>query len=101
MEEYSDGYVIMPGLKAYGDGVIDAHTGVLNAAVSMISRKIRSSMLHRYSHRKLLSDIITKANAEGYPVRIHCTGDGSMRMALNAFEASDKSKRQTWISEMV
>ena len=30
MKEYSDGYVVMPGLKAYGDGVIDAHTGVLN-----------------------------------------------------------------------
>ena len=38
-----------------------------------------------------MSDIITKANAEGYPVRIHCTGDGSTRMALNAFEASIKA----------
>ena len=90
MEEYSDGYVIMPGLKAYGDGVIDAHTGVLNAPYNDKPEDPEFNATPIFT-QEALSDIITKANAEGYPVRIHCTGDGSTRMALNAFEASIKA----------
>ena len=90
MEEYSDGYVIMPGLKAYGDGVIDAHTGVLNAPYNDKPEDPEFNAKPIFT-QEALSDIITKANAEGYPVRIHCTGDGSTRMALNAFEASIKA----------
>ncbi len=90
MDEYSDGYVIMPGLKAYGDGVIDAHTGVLNAPYNDKPEDPDYNAVPIFT-QEALSDIITKANAAGYPVRIHCTGDGSTRMALNAFEASIKA----------
>lgn len=89
-EEYNHGYVVMPGLKAYQDGVIDSYTGV---------------MVHGYKDdpenpdrngeplftQEALNEIITAANAEGFPVRVHCTGDGSTRMCLDAFEASIKA----------
>lgn len=88
-EEYSDGLVVMPGLKAYGDGVIDAHTGVLNAPYLDIKDdpNFNGEPIHT---QEALNMLITRANAEGFPVRIHCTGDGSTRMALNAFEESQK-----------
>lgn len=90
MKEYSDGYVVMPGLKAYGDGVIDAHTGVLNEPYLDDPDDPEMNATPIFT-QEALSDIITRANGEGFPVRIHCTGDGGVRMALNAFEASVKA----------
>ncbi len=90
MEEYSDGYVVMPGLKAYGDGVIDAYTGVLVKPYMDDPENPDKNATPIFT-QEALNDIITKANGEGFPVRIHCTGDGGVRMALNAFEASMKA----------
>lgn len=89
MKEYSDGYVVMPGLKAYGDGVIDAYTGVLNEPYLDDPEKPDKNATPIFT-QEALNDIITKANGEGFPVRIHCTGDGGVRMALNAFDESIK-----------
>ena len=90
MKEYGDGYVVMPGLKAYGDGVIDAYTGVLNQPYMDDPENPEKNATPIFT-QDALSEIITKANGEGFPVRIHCTGDGGTRMALNAFEASIKA----------
>ena len=86
-KEYSDGYVVMPGLKAYQDGVIDSYTGVMVDPYRDDPAQPNRNGEPMFT-QEALNEIVTAANAEGFPVRIHCTGDGSTRMSLNAFEAS-------------
>lgn len=93
-KKYAKGYVRMPGLKAYQDGVIDAYTGVLVEPYdtfpegSGAASERNAVPIHTQEE---LSEKVTAANKAGYPVRIHCTGDGAVRMSLNAFEASLKA----------
>lgn len=89
-EEYSDGYVIMPGLKAYEDGVIDSYTAVVVEPYEDNPKNPEKNGTPIFTQEKL-NEIVTAANREGFPVRIHCTGDGGTRMSLNAFEASLKA----------
>lgn len=92
-KEYSDGLVQMPGLKAYQDGVIDSYTGVLvepytNDPNDPDNKNLNADPIH--TQEELNAKVIA-ANKAGYPVRIHCTGDGAVRMSLDAFEASNKA----------
>ena len=89
-EQYKDGYVIMPGLKAYQDGVIDGYTGVLVEPYIHDKDNPEFNAEPIYTQERL-NELVTAANKEGFPVRIHCTGDGSTRMSLNSFEASMKA----------
>lgn len=89
-EKYRDGYVVMPGLKAYEDGVIDGYTGVLVEPYEHDKENPDFNAEPIYPQAKL-DELVTAANKEGFPVRIHCTGDGGVRMALNSFEASEKA----------
>jgi predicted amidohydrolase YtcJ len=89
-KEYSDGYVRMPGLKAYQDGVIDACTGVLVDPYIDEPDNPEKNGVPIHTQEELNAKV-TAANKAGYPVRIHCTGDGAVRMSLNAFEASNKA----------
>lgn len=89
-EKYKDGYVIMPGLKAYQDGVIDGYTGVLVEPYQHDKDNPEFNAEPIYTQERL-DELVTAANREGFPVRIHCTGDGSTRMSLNSFEASIKA----------
>ena len=86
----SDRLVRMPGLKAYQDGVIDAYTGVLVEPYEDDPEdpEKNAEPIHTQDQLNLK---VCSANSEGFPVRIHCTGDGAVRMALNAFEASRKA----------
>ena len=91
--QYSDGLVRMPGLKAYQDGVIDSYTGVLVEPYTSDpndpdNRNLNAEPIH--TQEELNAKVIA-ANKAGYPVRIHCTGDGAVRMSLDAFEASNKA----------
>ncbi len=87
---YKDGYVVMPGLKAYEDGVIDGYTGVLVEPYEHDPQNPIFNAEPIYPQAKF-DEMVTAANREGFPVRIHCTGDGSTRMSLNSFEASLKA----------
>ena len=92
-KEYSDGLVQMPGLKAYQDGVIDSYTGVLvepytNDPNDPDNKSLNADPIHTQEE---LNAKVVAANRAGYPVRIHCTGDGAVRMSLDAFEASNKA----------
>ena len=89
-KQYADGYVIMPGLKAYQDGVIDSYTGVMVEPYRDDPAQPDRNGEPMFT-QEALNEIITAANAEGFPVRVHCTGDGSTRMTLNAFETSMKA----------
>lgn len=89
-EQYRDGYVVMPGLKAYQDGVIDGYTGVLVEPYVDDPENPEKNAEPIFAQSKL-NEMVTAANREGFPVRIHCTGDGGVRMALNSFEASMKA----------
>lgn len=86
----SDSLVRMPGLKAYQDGVIDAYTGVLVEPYMHDpgDPKKNAEPIHTQDQLNLK---VCSANAAGFPVRIHCTGDGAVRMSLDAFEASLKA----------
>ena len=90
MKQYSDGYIRMRGLKAYQDGVIDAYTGVLVEPYQDDPSNPEKNAEPIFTQDKL-NEMVTSANRAGYPVRIHCTGDGAVRMSLNAFEASIKA----------
>ena len=92
-KEYSAGLVRMQGLKAYQDGVIDSYTGVLvepyaNDPNDPDNKSLNAEPIH--TQEELNAKVIA-ANRAGYPVRIHCTGDGAVRMSLDAFEASNKA----------
>lgn len=92
-KEYSAGLVRMQGLKAYQDGVIDSYTGVLvepyaNDPNDPNNKSLNAEPIH--TQEELNAKVIA-ANRAGYPVRIHCTGDGAVRMSLDAFEASNKA----------
>lgn len=89
-DKYKKGYVIMPGLKAYQDGVIDGYTGVLVEPYQHDKDNPDFNAEPIYTQERL-DELVTAANREGFPVRIHCTGDGSTRMSLNSFEASIKA----------
>lgn len=89
-EKYKDGYVVMPGLKAYQDGVIDGYTGVLVEPYMHDKDNPDFNAEPIYTQERL-DELVTAANREGFPVRIHCTADGSTRMSLNSFEASIKA----------
>lgn len=88
--EYNEGLVIMPGLKAYEDGVIDGYTGVLVDPYEHDPENPDFNAEPIYTQDRL-NELVIAANKEGFPVRIHCTGDGSTRMSLNAFETSLKA----------
>ncbi|MBQ6401548.1 MAG: amidohydrolase [Firmicutes bacterium] len=88
--QYSSGLVRMPGLKAYQDGVIDAYTGVLVEPYVDDPENPEKNAVPIHTQEELNAKV-TAANGEGFPVRIHCTGDGAVRMSLNAFEASGKA----------
>lgn len=85
-KEFDSDYLRISGLKGFIDGVTETYTGYLLKPYTDwpdtcgIGVPVKS--------QDELNRCIIEANREGLPVRIHCIADGSVRMALNAFEAS-------------
>lgn len=85
-EKYQSPDIQFTGLKGFVDGVLEAHTGMLVEPYSD-RPDTRGDGMPLFSQEDL-NGWITQANREGLPVRLHCVGDGAVRMALNGFEAS-------------
>ncbi len=88
-EKYQSAGIQFTGLKGFVDGVLEAHTGMLVEPYSD-RPDTRGDGMPLFS-QEALNSWITEANKEGLPVRLHCVGDGAVRMALNGFAASKEA----------
>ena len=77
-------FIKLAGLKGFIDGVAETYTGLLlepytdkpdTCGIGVPAKPLNE-----------LKENVYRANAAGLPVRIHCIADGSVRMALDAFE---------------
>ncbi|MDO4834214.1 MAG: amidohydrolase [Bacillota bacterium] len=71
------------GLKGYIDGVMSLNTSVM--LCDYLTEPKNGIPIYT---QEALNTLVAKANAEGYAVRIHATGDGGVRMCLDAYEYS-------------
>ncbi len=76
------------GVKGFLDGVTSTYTGLLLEPYADRPDTIGEGV-PLVSKESLTASVIA-ANAAGLPVRIHCIAEGSVRMALDAFEESIK-----------
>lgn len=87
-KEFNSDYIKISGVKGFIDGVTETYTGLLlepytdHPDTKGIGVPVKS--------QKELNSSVIKANKAGLPVRIHCIADGSVKMALDAFEESVK-----------
>ncbi|MDE8731571.1 amidohydrolase [Eubacteriales bacterium DFI.9.88] len=72
------------GLKAFVDGVHGNHTALLLTPYADRPDGAGASF-YPFEHYKRQ---VTAANGCGLGVKLHCTGEGAVRMALDAYEAS-------------
>lgn len=86
MKKYDSDMFRVCGLKQYVDGVTSTYTGYLLEPYEDNPETCGAS---NYS-ADFYDKIITAANKQGLPVRLHCIGDGAVRIALDAFEKSKK-----------
>lgn len=76
------------GVKGFVDGVTSTYTGLLNDPYEDKPDTCGEGV-PLFSEEDAVR-FITAANGAGLPVRLHCVGDGAVRFALDAFEASQK-----------
>ncbi|HML37768.1 MAG TPA: amidohydrolase [Bacillota bacterium] len=76
------------GVKGFVDGVTSTFTGYLLEPYS--DRPETSGIGAPLETKEDMESYIVAANREGLAVRLHCIGDGAVRMALDMFEASEK-----------
>ena len=79
-----DDYLKLSGLKGFIDGVAETYTGLLLEPYT--DRPDTTGVGVPVRPKDELTEQVVKANKAGLPVRIHCIADGSVRMALDAFE---------------
>ena len=87
-EEFDSEWMRIAGLKGFIDGVVETYTGLLLEPYT--DRPETCGIGVPVKSQEELNSCVTEANREGFPVRIHCIADGSVHMALDAFEASVK-----------
>lgn len=76
------------GVKGFIDGVTSTFTGLLLEPYSD-NPQTKGIGVPNIPKEEMQASVIA-ANKEGLPVRIHCIADGSVRMALDMYEASCK-----------
>lgn len=84
--KYNNDYLRVEGLKGFVDGVTSTYSSLLIEPYED-NPKTRGIGVP-VDEKSILEKKVAKANAEGFPVRLHCTGDGAVKMALDAFEES-------------
>lgn len=87
-KELDSDYFQISGVKGFIDGVAETYTGLL---LEPYTDKPETCGINvPVKPQEDLNQAVKTANAAGIPVRIHCIADGSVRMALDALEASVK-----------
>ncbi len=79
-------FMKISGVKGFVDGVAETYTGLLLEPYT--DRKETCGINVPVKPQDELNVSVIAANKAGLPVRIHCIADGSVRMALDAFEKS-------------
>jgi len=79
----------LSGVKGFVDGVTSTYTGYLLEPYS--DKPETSGIGVPIDPREELEASVIAANAAGLAVRLHCIGDGAVRLALDLFEASEKA----------
>lgn len=91
-KEFHSPYFEVHGVKGFLDGVTSTYTGLLLEPYT--DRPDTIGIGVPLDNQESLNASVIAANAAGLPVRIHCIAEGSVRMALDAFEASLKANGQ-------
>lgn len=91
-EEFNSPVFAICGVKGFLDGVTSTYTGLLLEPYT--DRPDTIGVGVPLDDQKSLNASVIAANAAGLPVRIHCIAEGSVRMALDAYEASLKANGQ-------
>jgi predicted amidohydrolase YtcJ len=79
----------LSGVKGFVDGVTSTYTGYLLKPYS--DKPETAGIGVPIEPREEMEASVLAANAAGLAVRLHCIGDGAVRMALDLFEASEKA----------
>jgi len=82
----SNGRVYISAFKGFVDGVISSYTGALVEPYHDANATRGQAGLTQEE----LNQLVLRTNAAGFPVAIHAVGDQGVRMALDAFEESQK-----------
>lgn len=93
-EVYSE-HVHIAGVKGFIDGVTETYTGLLLEPYTDKPETCGEGLpLHP---KELMQQEIIAANRAGIQVRLHCIGDGAVRMALDMYEEAEK---QTGVKDL-
>ncbi len=87
-KEFCSEKLRISGVKGFIDGVTSTFTGLLLEPYS--DRPDTCGVNVPNAAKEDNADYITAANKAGLPVRLHCIADGSVRMALDLYEHSQK-----------
>ncbi len=90
-KEYFSEKLRLNGVKGFIDGVTSTYTAYMLAPYSDLPEE-HGSGLPLISKEKLEKSILA-ANGAGLDVRLHCIGDGAVRMALDAYELSNEKNK--------
>lgn len=85
-EEFDSDTFRIVGLKGFLDGVASTYTALLLKPYA--DRQDTCGEGVPLVTKESLEASVAAANAAGFPVRIHCIGDGAVRMGLDAYEKS-------------
>lgn len=88
-EEFNYPTFRVSGVKGFLDGVTSTYTGLLLEPYA--DRPDTAGDGVPLDSQESLNASVIAANRAGLPVRIHCIAEGSVRMALDAYEASLKA----------
>ncbi len=86
--EVKSAHVHIAGVKGFIDGVTETYTGLLLEPYTDRPGTCGEGLpLHP---RERMQEEIAAENAAGIQVRLHCIGDGAVRMALDMYEESER-----------
>ena len=85
--EYSSEHFNVIGIKAFLDGVTEAHTGWQNQ--DYVDQPGYHGV-ERFNDRKKMVELLIEANKEGLSVHVHSEGGGATHFMLNCIEDAEK-----------
>lgn len=90
-KHYDTPHVLIAGVKGFVDGVAEMYTGMLLEPYSDKPETCGIGVpLRPYEDMK---KSVASANKAGLQVRLHCIGDGAVRMALDIYEGVAKEQK--------
>ena len=85
--KYSGEYFRVIGVKAFLDGVVEAHTAWM---LDDYADKPGYRGVQRFNDHDKMVELITAADAEGLSVHVHTIGSGAVHFMLNCIEDAEK-----------